>query len=267
MLVKNIKAELNTLLTAWTYFVRIPVPKRLAGTINFSQQSLEKSTRYLSLVGIFVGVASGLSFLVAFELFGDKALAVLISMLASILITGAFHEDGIADFFDAFGGGWWSKKRILEIMKDSRIGTFGSLALIMILLFKFQSLLLIANNQLVAVLIGGHAFSRLAAGTFIFTHKYVRENDESYFKPMIKNKASKRDFITLLIIGVAPLLLLSSTYYLLLIPSLAIIGWLFGRYFTRKIGGYTGDCLGATQQITEVCFYLFFVLITKQLVA
>lgn len=267
MLATKIKTELHIFLTAWMYFIRIPLPKRWVSGVNFSQQSLETSARYFSLIGVVVGLIAGLTFLAAWGLFGSMALAVLLSMVASIVATGAFHEDGTADFFDAFGGGWWSKKRILEIMKDSRIGTFGAVALILMLLVKFQSLQLIGVGQMLGVLVAGHAFSRVTAGTFLFTHRYVRENDESYFKPMIKNKGSKRDYLVLLIIGVLPLFSLGSWYYLLLVPLSALVAWLFGRYFTSKIGGYTGDCLGATQQLVEVGFYLFFILITKYMVS
>jgi adenosylcobinamide-GDP ribazoletransferase len=267
--VKRTKAEVNTLLTAWIYFARVPLPKRLADGIDFSQQSLEKSARYLSLVGVMVGLVAGLSFWAGWYLFGSKEVAVLLSMLSSILATGAFHEDGIADFFDAFGGGWWSKERILEIMKDSRIGTFGGVALIMALLLKFAGVSQVGNGRMIAVLVAGHALSRLVAGTFLYTHQYVRENDKSYFKPMIKDKLSMRSYAVLCLFGLAPMVLLvmASWYYLLLVPAAALAGWLFGRYFVSKIGGYTGDCLGAAQQIVEVCFYLAFLLVSKHLVS
>ena len=265
MIMKNIRHELHIALTAWMYFVRVPVPKRLADKVSFSQHSLESSARYFTLVGVMVGLVSGLVFLAALELFASKPLAILLSMAASIVMTGAFHEDGTADFFDAFGGGWWSRERILEIMKDSRIGTFGSVALILMLLIKFQSLLLIPNGMMLIALVGGHALSRLAAGSFLFTHRYVRENDKSYFKPMLKDKGKLSDFVLMAGIGVVPLFFMGSLWYLLVVPILALVTWSFGKYFTSKIGGYTGDCLGATQQIVEVCFYLSLVLVAKHL--
>lgn len=248
------------------YFTRIRLPKRVVKKVTFTQTSLEESGRYLTIIGLIIGLLSGVTFLVAYELFENLALALILSIVASIFMTGAFHEDGIADFFDAFGGGWLSKEKTLEIMKDSRLGTFGSLALILILLTKYQSLTLVGVSSVLAVLIAGHSISRLAAGSFLFTHNYVRKNDDSYFKPMLKSKMKWRDLIILAVFGIVPLFFLGSPYYLLALPVLGLITFGFGRYFTSKIGGYTGDCLGATQQIVEVNFYLTYILITLHLV-
>ncbi|HUC89563.1 MAG TPA: adenosylcobinamide-GDP ribazoletransferase [Patescibacteria group bacterium] len=252
----KIKRQVGFLLTAWMYFTRVPLPAYITNNVNYSQYSLEKCTRYLPLVGIVTGAAAGLVFLGADWLFESKPVAVILSMIASILLTGAFHEDGLTDFFDAFGGGWWSKERILEIMKDSRVGTFGSLALIMALLLKFQCLLAVDSGALLVTLVAAHAFSRFTAASFTYTSAYVRENDQSYFKPIMKERMQRSDFLIAALIGIAPTLLLGDWRFLLLLPLLWGVRVLFGRWFTGKIGGYTGDCLGATQQIVEICFYL-----------
>ena len=253
---KQLAAECNTIGTGWMYFTRVPLPEAIVKRINFSQSSLEQSAKYLPLAGIVVGAFGGAVFLGANELFESKSLAVLLSMLATIAFTGAIHEDGLADFFDAFAGGWWSKDRILEIMKDSRLGTFGALAAIISFLVKFQALILLPDNMIPSILIAAHAFSRYAGASFIFTHSYVRKNDDSYFKPMIKQQMTTKDFIVMTVIGMLPLALVNSLLFLLLIPILWLIRNLFGAWFIRKIGGYTGDCLGATQQIIEIACYL-----------
>lgn len=242
--------------TGWMYFTRVPLPQNIVKHVNFSQSSLEQSAKYLPLAGIVVGAFGGGVFLAANALFESHALAVLLSMLATIAFTGAIHEDGLADFFDAFAGGWWSKERILEIMKDSRLGTFGTLAVVISFLIKFQALVLLPGYMLPSILIAAHAFSRYAAASFIFTHTYVRQNDQSYFKPMIKQQMTTQDFIVMTAIGMLPLALVNSLLFLLLIPLLWLTRNLFGAWFIRKIGGYTGDCLGATQQIIEITFYL-----------
>lgn len=246
----------NLLLTGWMYFTRVPMPAFLAKQLAYSQQSLERSAKFLPLFGILIGAISGGVFLLAEFLLGSATLAAALSMATSILLTGALHEDGLIDFFDAFGGGWWSRERILTIMKDSRIGSFGAIAIILVLLVKFESLQLIGSGQIVVGLIAAHAFSRFTAASFIGTHEYVRDNDQSYFKPMVKAKMSTGDFITLTFFGMVPTLFLGNLLLLCLLPVLWLIRTLFGLWFIRKIGGYTGDCLGATQQIIELCFYM-----------
>lgn len=260
-----LRNQLDIWATAWTYYLRLPLPALLSKRLRYSQQSLEKSIVYFPLFGIFIGAVSGLVFLVADTLLEHTGLAILLSMTASIIMTGAMHEDGLADFFDAFGGGWWSKERILEIMKDSRLGTFGAAALLLALLLKYQGLAAIDARELPVVLIAAHALSRFAAGAFIYTHEYVRENDASYFKPMIKERMARRDFVLMAVFGTVPMLLLGSAWYLLLIPAVWIMRLAFGHWFLGKIGGFTGDCLGATQQITELCFYIGYIAITVQL--
>lgn len=248
---------------AWMYFTRVPLPNRLTKFVDGAQQSLEQSVRLLSLFGILVGAVAGLVFIGAEFLLDNKALAILLSMATTILITGAIHEDGLGDFFDGFGGGWWSKEKILEIMKDSRTGTFGILALIIALLVKYQALVAIPVALIPFSLIAAHAYSRFAAGSFFFTNQYVRANDQSYFKPMAKGKMRLKDFCILAMFGITPTLLLCNLWYLLLVPALWVVRQLFGRWFIRKLGGYTGDCLGATQQVVEVSFYLGVIIISR----
>lgn len=257
------KRQFSIFVAAWMYFTRVPLPGRLNKFVDGSQQSLEQSVRLLPLFGILVGAVAGLVFIGADFLLDNKALAVLLSMAATILITGAIHEDGLGDFFDGFGGGWWSKKKILEIMKDSRTGTFGILALVIALLVKYQALLAIPVALIPASLIAAHAYSRFAAGSFFFTNQYVRANDQSYFKPMAKGRMQLKDFCILAGFGIVPTLLLGSPWYLLLVPALWVVRQLFGRWFVRKLGGYTGDCLGATQQVVELSFYLGVIIISR----
>lgn len=256
MLASKIRNVLGTLVAAWMYFTRVPLPKKLHNLTNGTQRSLEQSVCLLSLFGAVIGLFGATVFWGAEYLFESKSLAVLLSMVSTILVTGALHEDGLGDFFDGFGGGWWDKKRILEIMKDSRTGTFGILAIVLALFLKFEALMAIPGSLIPATLVAAHAFSRFAAGSFFFTDHYVRANDESHFKPMAKGRMSKRDVLILGAGGVLPVFLLGDWRYLLLLPLLWLVRLWFGRWFVRKIGGYTGDCLGATQQILELCFYL-----------
>jgi adenosylcobinamide-GDP ribazoletransferase len=182
-------------------------------------------------------------------------------MIASILTTGAFHEDGFADVCDGFGGGW-TKEKILLIMKDSRLGTFGVVGLGLILLLKWSVLKYFPVNTLIIVLISGHAISRLNAVSLISTDKYARDDDSSKSKPLATKMSTGR-LIFAILFGLAPLALFYNAYVPLALLPLLIVRWYLSGYFKKWIGGYTGDCLGAVQQVSEVVFYLSLFLIFK----
>jgi adenosylcobinamide-GDP ribazoletransferase len=182
-------------------------------------------------------------------------------MVASLLITGAFHEDGFADVCDGFGGGW-TKEKILTIMKDSRVGTYGVAGLVLILALKFTALKEIGPSFIIPALIAGHAISRLNSAILIYTDEYAREDLLSKTKPLA-TKMRKDDFFIAMIFGLAPLLFFPNLWILLSIIPLLLVKAYFSRYFNKWIGGYTGDCLGTVQQVSEVVFYLSTILIFK----
>jgi adenosylcobinamide-GDP ribazoletransferase len=203
-----------------------------------------------------VGGSAALVFFLSTFLF-PISIAVVLSMVTSILITGAFHEDGFADVCDGFGGGW-EKAHILTIMKDSRVGAYGVIGMTLILLLKFAAIQAMPIDMVPVVLLAGHSLSRFATSTIIFTHDYVRDNEDSKAKPVAK-KLSVKQFIVAGCFGFAPLLLLPSYYCLLAIIPVWLMTRYLAHFFTQRIGGYTGDCLGATQQLTEIVFYLVMV--------
>lgn len=126
--------EFKIFLTAIMFYTRIPV-----GNIKgWSNDMLNKSTRYFPLIGYIVGGIGALVFWGASQLFPIH-IAVILSIVGTIFLTGAFHEDGFADFCDGFGGGIGTEK-ILDIMKDSRLGTYGSIGLLSMLALKFTTL-------------------------------------------------------------------------------------------------------------------------------
>jgi adenosylcobinamide-GDP ribazoletransferase len=175
-------------------------------------------------------------------------------MVVSILLTGAFHEDGLADMCDGFGGGW-TKEKILLIMKDSRIGTFGALGLIMVLGLKYFSLSYLPEFKIPILLLAGNTLSRWIAISFLYTHIYAREEGDSKTRPLA-SKMSTRDFLICSILGWAPLLLFWDYRILFTLPPLFMAWYYLKHLFQKWIGGYTGDCLGGVQQITEVVFYI-----------
>ena len=152
-----VKNELRYFLLAIGFFTRIPVPN----FADFQEAELNNSAKYFPFVGIIVGLSGALSFYLASLVF-PQALAVIISMATTIYLTGAFHEDGLADSADGMGGGW-QREQILTIMQDSRLGTYGAVALFLVLFAKFQVLNLLHPAFVVVTLIAGHALSRLCA--------------------------------------------------------------------------------------------------------
>ncbi len=241
------------------FYTRIPVPKN----IDHSDEMLNKSTKYFSLIGWIVGGFGALVFYICQFVF-PLSISIILSMVSTILLTGAFHEDGFADSCDAFGGGW-TKEKILKIMKDSRIGTYGTVGLILILFTKYLSLTNVHTEQIPYVLFAAHALSRYTATGIIFFSEYTRDDDKSKSKPVGKSLSSTDYFISF-IFGSTPLLLLSVVYsywYLLILITIIPIIFFLKRYFEKWIGGFTGDALGATQQVSEIVFYLSFIVISN----
>ena len=157
------KKELHLFFTALSFFTRIPCPK----WVKYDPAYLQKSSTYFPLVGIIVGAFGAVVFYVSNLLFNTE-IALLLSMASTIFVTAGFHEDGFADVCDGFGGGW-TKEKILMIMKDSRLGTYGVSGLIIILAIKFAALHAMTPTRITMMLIASHALSRFMATTLIYT--------------------------------------------------------------------------------------------------
>jgi adenosylcobinamide-GDP ribazoletransferase len=251
-----LKKEIEVFFTALMFYTRIPCPKWVTHDADY----LNKATRYFPLMGWIVGGLTATIF-VAAEYLLNIPLAILLSMITSVFITGAFHEDGFADTCDGFGGGW-TKEKILDIMKDSRTGAYGVIGIALLLLLKYMSLLSINTYQMVIVLIAGHSFSRLCAVLIVSTSQYVRENEDAKAKPLAKT-ITAYELIPAILFGIGPLFLFADIRILLVLLAPLTIAAYLRWYFHKWIGGYTGDCLGATQQVTEVLFYISIIAVWK----
>jgi len=244
-----IRREAEAFLGAVRFFTRIPVP----AWVGHSAEGLNRSARYFPAVGLLIGALAALVYLGAACLW-PKPVAVLLSMAATIYATGAFHEDGLSDATDGLGGGW-DKLRILEIMKDSRVGSYGVVALVLALLGKFVLLCELPAEILPWALLGGHALSRFASTTLLYAMDYVREDLQSKAKPLATRLSSG----ALVVAGVFALAGLLGLPWQTAAQGVALAAlatlWL-ARLFRRWLSGYTGDCLGATQQVAELAFYL-----------
>lgn len=256
-----LRGELRVFLTALAFFTRIPVPAWVAPGAD----SLARAPRYLPLVGLLVGLA-GAAVTEGSALALPISVALVLGLAAMALLTGAIHEDGFADACDGFGGGY-DKERVLAIMKDSRSGAFGVLGLILLLLLKYQAYLAMDDGlelyagafddgvtALPFAIVAAQAVSRLAPLALMAMLDYAREGEAKAAPLAVRPGSVSLAFglaCALLPCGFLPL---APVLVALALAALATV--LAGAYFRRRIGGYTGDCLGAVQQLAEAAFVL-----------
>jgi adenosylcobinamide-GDP ribazoletransferase len=193
------------------------------------------------------------------------AMAVGLMMGASLLLTGAFHEDGFADVCDGFGGGR-TREAVLPIMKDSRVGAYGAIGIALMLGLKWSALVSLPRVVFPAAVIGAHWVSRWCAISLIWRLRYVRTETDGKSAPFADGLGMADWLLSgaIGVLGLLPLLWLTLPeaaprlgFILLVALALTLAAALLaGAYFKARIGGYTGDCLGATQQLTELCFLL-----------
>lgn len=243
--------ELRHFLSALGYFTRLPIPR----WVGYAPAQLNAAARYFPLVGALVGAIGAGVYTVA-SLGLPLRIAILLGMTATLLLTGGFHEDGLADCCDAFGGGM-TRERTLEIMHDSRIGTFGALGLGMALLLKWESLTqLQAHLRLLpfaAAWVAAHAASRCMAISYLCTLDYVRAEGKA--KP-VAQRMPLRSMAAAACVGLPWLFWPDWRAGILTLAVLGLLRWSLGKYFMRRLGGYTGDCLGLAQQVFELAIYL-----------
>ena len=245
--------QLRLFFTALQFFTRLPIP----AWVGFDAAWLNQAARYFPLVGLVVAAIAAAVYALAAWLL-PAPVAVLLSTSAGIYATGAFHEDGFADMCDGFGGGM-SSARVLEIMKDSRIGAYSAIGTLCILGLKCSTLSYLPPLAVVGALLVAHPLSRLMAATLIWRMDYARAEGKA--KPLAQTMRGSEYAIaaatTLAIIaGVvsAGFLNIAAVCAGIVLAAIATL-WL-ARMFSRRIGGYTGDCLGAVQQASEVMIYL-----------
>lgn len=241
-----LRREAEYFFGAIRFFTRLPVP----AWVGHSPEALNHSARYFPLVGLVIGLIGALAF-ASTSFFLPKTLAVLLAIAATIYATGAFHEDGWADMVDGFGGGW-TRERTLEIMKDSRIGSFGAIALVLMLLGKFVALIELDALLVAPAMIAGHAFSRLCSTLLLHCLDYAREEGKA--KPLA-TRITLGELACATVFGCAALFLLPPAAMACGIALALGATAVLAAKIHKRLGGYTGDCLGATQQVAELAFY------------
>lgn len=260
-------------LLAVQFFTRIPVTGRLADWVGYSPAMLRASAAHLPGIGLLVG---GLVALLSWGLlqalppgpFSPLVVAAL-GTVFTVLLTGGFHEDGLADVADGLGGSY-DRNRALEIMKDSRVGAFGAMALVLVLLSKVSLLALLGSQGaglLVLALLAGHVVSRTWPLLVIRLLPHVGDAAGSKSKPLadqIGLGALTAGFVwffsVLTLVGIAWPAMVSIAPGVRVLASAVLVSALaaacMGWRLQRRLQGFTGDGLGATQQLGEIGFYL-----------
>ncbi len=248
------------------FFSRIPVTGRLAAWAGWSPQLQHASVAHLPGVGWLVGAWGAACLAATGWLLAPSPwmplVAAVLSTVATLWLTGGLHEDGLADVADGLGG-FVPPERALEIMKDSRLGAYGAMALVMALLAKLSlvALLVDINMQWAALLLCSiHVLSRMAPLTLMQCLPYVGQAAHSKALHAAGRPLAARGLVAAI---------------LWCLPALALTGWLGGlplviglvlpgalataamvRWLRRRLGGMTGDCLGAAQQVCELAMLL-----------
>ena len=240
------KRLVEELLVAFQFLTRLPISR-----IPYQPDSLSRSAKFFPLVGLVIGLgASILHHFLAAHL--NSALVGLLVLTFLVLITGALHEDGLADIVDAFGGGW-NREQVLTILRDSRIGSFGALALVISVLARILLLSILPVNRFTAFVVSAHVLCRWTTLPLSYFLPPARAGEGQGTR--LAQKISSASFL------IGSLLSLAFVVYLLRrefwIPVLAaiVVSALSGLYYFRRIGGVTGDCFGATNQLTEIAIY------------
>lgn len=245
--------QLRLFFIALQFFTRLPIPR----WVGFEQAWLNHASRYFPLVGLVVGIVAASTYALA-ALWLPAPVAAALSTAATIYITGAFHEDGFADTCDGLGGGM-TRERALEIMKDSRVGAYGAIGIVCMLGAKLAALATLPPPSAIAALLLAHPLSRLAAASLIWKMDYARAEGKA--KPLaVRMTNGEFGIATASVVLTTAALLLHGALDLAAIAaavlaSVLAAGWL-ARKFSRRLGGYTGDCLGAVQQLAEAAIYI-----------
>ena len=258
--IQFISYEYRLLLVAIQFLTRLPVPP----FAYYNPQWLHQSSRHFPAVGLLVGLLCAGVFWLGSILF-TPLVAAVISTVFGIRLTGGFHEDGLADSCDGLGGGL-TRERTLTIMKDSRLGTYGVLGLVSALLLKVTLLASMPLSVAIIALIIGHTASRLLCISLLALLPYGGEIEHAKAKPMAQQLTPLQGVLSsgwLILAGVLVTIIFPNTMHQiglgqwLLTLLLALISTDYmRRLLYRRLEGYTGDGLGATQQVSEVAIYI-----------
>ena len=243
------RSAANSFLVAVQFMTRLPVPRG----IQYSPDVLAKSVIFFPAIGLLVG-AGGTALYLLLSPHASRDVVVVLIIVYLVTVTGGLHEDALGDAADGLGGGW-EKHRVLAIMRDSRIGSFGTIAITLGLLARFVFLTNLAPRKFIGVFIAGQVLGRWTALPLAFFLPSARDNDAGQGK-LIAHKITAVSFGagTILALAIVAIALKGAALWASL--TAVMVASVSGFYYWRRIGGITGDCLGATNQLTEIAIYL-----------
>lgn len=192
------------------------------------------------------------------SLYLPYAVAVLLAIVVRLLITGALHEDGLADFLDGFGGGGNNRERILNIMKDSHIGTYGVIGLILYELLLAVSLFSMTPILAAMAILAADPFAKMVTAQLIMMMPYARTEEEAKNKTIYR-KMSWKASVSLAIQGLLPMMAfiwLTGAKWTTIVFIPFLVMYFLYLLIWRKIHGYTGDCCGAVCLLVELATLL-----------
>ena len=238
-------------LTGVMFLTRLPCP----AWVDHSAAWLARSTPYFPAIGLGIGLFGAVAYGAAVLLW-PPLVALAVAVAATVWLTGAFHEDGLADTFDGVGGGWTSDE-MLAIMKDSRIGTYGAVALVLTLGVKVGALLVVAERGTLAVaaaLVAGHVLGRWSSLPLIWRLPYVQHSGAKS-KPFAASVTPGR-LAAGTLFATAAVALALGTRAVPAFGAAALVALVGGAWLRRVLGGITGDALGAVNSLAEAAVYL-----------
>jgi adenosylcobinamide-GDP ribazoletransferase len=241
-----VKAILRDLLTAFQFCTRIRMP-----SMQSHAESLSDSLRFFPFVGLALGLIAGLMHFLLLRILDPELTAALV-LLSLVMLTGALHEDGLGDAADGLGGGW-NREQVLTIMRDSRVGSYGVIALVFSLLLRWLLLSKISPAHFLSIVVTAQVLCRwstLPLSYFLPPARAADGQGARVAQLTTRNSLLTGSLIALVIVGVA---MRSGAWKPIVFAC--IVTLLSGLYYKKRIGGVTGDCFGATNQLVEIAVY------------
>jgi adenosylcobinamide-GDP ribazoletransferase len=242
------------LLIAIQFLTRLPAPKDL----NPDKDEFGACAPWFPVVGLIVGGLTALLTALLLSLSLAPGIVAIVAVFFGVLLTGAFHEDGLADTADGFGGGW-TKEEILRIMRDSRIGSYGAVSLVALFALRFGALWGMNPAAWPAAFIMAHVLSRWSILPLMKTQPYARADQPGLGKPIVE-RITSLGFMAGTVFTTLICVILGGWVGVKCLIAVTMVLFAAGRFFRKRIDGMTGDCLGAVNVTCEVVVLLIIAL-------
>lgn len=248
----KVNFQFTLFIYALSYFTRLPIP----ASTKFDNAQFYKGAAYLPVIGAVVALLLISSFWL-FTLLFNIEISLIFTLIVAVFVTGALHEDGFADCCDGLGGGYRVEQR-LEIMKDSQIGSYAAIGLVLLILLKMTALLTVAElgeTYLFSAFFAAQVLSRYCVLLVKESMPYARRHSGGKVNSLAE-RLTPGYLLFASLVSFLPFIFQPLLQSFLLVASLSVLVLFFRQLFKKQLGGYTGDCLGLVQQITEVSCYL-----------